>query len=82
MSDHVMSVMSVLALQPSSFHITGGRTKGESVQRDLLHLHDGSLFLFVGVGESDTRGGILPFATHQTGMFACICQGGLTLAEQ
>lgn len=96
-SDHVMSVMSVLALQPSTFHITGGCAEGGGVvgcgvwrwggggcvQRDLLHLHQRFLFLFVGVGESDTRGGIFSFATQKkTCMFVCICQVGLMLAEQ
>lgn len=60
--DHVMSA---LALQPSSFHITGGSAVGGGgrwgggggVSKEICFIRtDGSLFLFVCVGESDTRG--------------------------
>lgn len=70
MSDHVMSVMSVLALQPFSFHITGGCTEGWGVSKEICFIcTDGSLFLFVCVGESDTRDGI-SFCNSPNG---CVC---------
>lgn len=67
--DHVMSA---LALQPSSFHITGGSAVGGGgwwggVSKEICFIRtDGSLFLFVCVGESDTRG-CISFAKQATG---------------
>lgn len=49
MSDHVMSVMSVLALQPSSFHITGGCTEGGDVSKEICFICTMVLYFYLWV---------------------------------